>query len=46
MKQTAIEMGYEVKTSAKGLSCLLNRSVYGLLHYNIRETTLMTTAQI
>jgi hypothetical protein len=46
MKQMVIETGYELETSAKGLSCLLNRNVYGLLHYNIRETTLMSTAQI
>jgi len=46
MKQTVIEMGYELETSAKSLSCLLNRDVYELLHYNTRETTLMTTAQI
>jgi len=46
MKQTVIEMGYELETSAKNLSCLSNIHVNGLLHYNIRETTLMTTAQI
>ena len=46
MKQTVIEMHYEFKTSAKGLSCILNRHVYELLHYNTGETTLMTTAQI